>query len=1641
VPPPAPGRESSLPRPVVPSSAPIGAEAPVEEETTELAHLLAEIEHVPEHDRRRLALLHLEVARLMAVSGSDLGEVAERARRAADVCPELAFTHRTLRTYLAAQGRWEDVRETLDAELGVMRSPAARAALHVMRGRVVRDHLDGEQAAADLDRALALDPSSRDAVEALVAHHASRGQWEEVARALAKGAGAAKGGRALALASEAALVRDHVLGRGTEALGLYDAVLEQSPADVLAMEAVERVRGGAGRHDELVDALERQARAENRPRDAFPAWSRASTLAAERLGDTQRALGLLERAAEADPEDPGPLQALADLHRRTGDWEACEAALARRASLASTVQEASLLAAMRATLLEERLSREDDAVDVLAEALRTDPAHPTLNHMLQRLLAGRGESARRVKLAMLEAERIADASRRAAAMYVVGTSCEAAREGGLAVGAYAAALEADPAHRPAFEALRRMYEGTGQYSDLAELLESRIEATRDDAERRTLLRRLAAVREERLGDPAAATDALQRLRETPGTDGGDVATLWDLQRLHAEAGRWTEHLEALRAEADLVDDAEVRAELLWRCGVVHERRREDMTEALDAYSQALEHVPDHRPSLDALLDVAEEVGDWAGYLEHADRGLEGLDEAEKAERLVRTARFAADVVGDEQEAIQRCRRALSHVQDHPLALELLGRAYERGGQWSELAEVMERMAQAAQDPRRRAALRTRLGDLLAEHLESPEEAARVYERVVEEGTAAGGALHGLARVRMRQGNWEALAETYRRAVFLEADARARIPWLRKLAVVTGWRLGRGEAAREVLDEILAVDTEDAWAPRMSYLMSVRDGRWEDAAAALSALASSTDDERLGAALLKEEASIREVRLGEDPTERFVEAVRLAPHDREVLEALDRRAAQETRPAVVLQGWLELAIDPHERAVLLVQLGEALEEAGEETFLEPLDEALEALPGYLPAVRAARRAAGGRGDAHRAARLLQAEGDADVTCRPRARVQALFEAAETWSEELGDPESARACLDAALSVDPADERVARRLGRMLREHQRWHELADALARHAAALPEARRPPVLLERAAVLRDHLRSPGEAAITLERLLRIDRSRPEALTMLGDIYFAQGSWQKAAGAYAEAEKHLEREADPWRHARLRRVEVMAARLGKFREAETLVNDALRAAPGDREFLALLARVRRAARDYDGVEEVLESLIGSAEPDEAVELWLEAGRVALARGDARKLATSFGRAAELSLRAPGRFEPVRAFAGELPAGDAAHILKEVLYRAPSELHSASGPMRLLVAELMAADQKRSAAESEVKVALELVPEEVDAWILLARTTGDRQEAQRALFWALRLDPFRPAIYRTLAGMEETDARTVELSAGAEAVLSVMGGGGTTAGAPPRGDRRLARHQLLSWVVHPDEPAAGLELLAQGGPRLGALHPQPDHGPLTSISRNNEVSLLVDQVARVFGVERYELAATNRTAVGAVFVVEERPTVIVGEHLLDGRERELRFHLGRVFALLSSGGALVHVLPAEQSEALVEALAGQHVSGMGDAQLVQRVGKTLGWMGRRALAGAARTYAASPADATAWRRATALTAVRGGLVACTDVAAARRALHEMAGIPVPAAGSKDAWEVSRTVPLLGELLSYAVSAEYAAARDHVTDSGR
>jgi cellulose synthase operon protein C len=255
------------------------------------------------------------------------------------------------------------------------------------------------------------------------------------------------------------------------ALQLLGPLSAARPTDLTLLGDIVDLSRQTGDRQRQVEALGRFADATREPADRLSLLRQVATLLSD-LGDEVNALSRWNEVLELDANDTGALAALERNVEKNGDYEALAALLARRASLADMVDDVRRIRLHRATVLEQRLGRADEARAEL-EALTASTGD---NLSVLRVLADLHERlGAPLRAAPLWLRASAIAQDRAEAADLSRRGCESYLNGG----------DVDSA--------RRVLEGMGAWAQSPKLLELGVEVER------------------RRGSPQALAEALDEL--------------------------------------------------------------------------------------------------------------------------------------------------------------------------------------------------------------------------------------------------------------------------------------------------------------------------------------------------------------------------------------------------------------------------------------------------------------------------------------------------------------------------------------------------------------------------------------------------------------------------------------------------------------------------------------------------------------------------------------------------------------------------------------------------------------------------------------------------------------------------------------------------------------------------------------------------------------------------------------------------------------------------------------------------------------------------------------------------------------------------------------------------------------------------
>lgn len=1012
--------------------------------------------------------------------------------------------------------------------------------------------------------------------------------------------------QAAALGVQRARLLETALGDKAQAIARYADVLAAHPGDADAVAALENLLGdpehreaaarallpaweAAGDHRKQVAVLNVIAEAAKDSLERIKALRRAAELHTQHLRQPEQAFAALATAARIVPGDAevrAAARAAADEADALDSYaEVLEELLEEDAGPAAIALHREL-----ADVYEKKLNQHEAAVKHLRAVLLLDAKHVEALRALQRLHRAREEWAELVpvieRLALLEADAAArSALDREAAVLAEQKLDDLER----AAANWRLIAGRDVASKDAAAALDRLYADLDKPQELAFALELRRSQEGQGPQGRELAFRLAALRQNRLGDPRGALEVYRQiLAEDPAHEGSRTALDEWARSADADAALAAEILDPVLAktgdhqrrivvrEARLVQAAGAaeRSKLSAEIRVILER---DLGQPEAAFMNALKAFTDGldrdavQPELERLAKQTDAFDQLAEIYESTVEELPPGDE--HALPLLRRAAELREQLGDQEEATRVWQLLLERVPDDRQALDSLGRLLERSQNARSLSEVYAKQAELAADPAERAALLVKA----AEAFEASGEDGRAIE-ALQQAFALGQSrevLKTLERALGRAKRTPEQAEVLARLIEGAADAGEQLALVLRRAAL----LERDEQFTEALRAYGVALSFSATEPQavagLERLLAVESARLEAARLLEGAYRAANDARHL--------VEVLEVRLGEvEPGERLAlllevgqlrealgqSSLALTARLRAFGEAPEHPGAREAleRLATELGAFEELAAaweDALERGVpaplagdlwrrLAVVYGERLSRF--DLAARAWNEVLARDPKDAVVLEQLARIFRTTSQFRELAVVMRRQ--LGLETNPAAQVNLLFDLAALAEDTLSDKAMAAQCYQAVLEREPEEPNAIKFLGRILAETEQWPELAR-----------------LLEREVQLAEHREQEEQA---LELLVRLGRLK---LTRLGDPRGALTTFQEVlrrkpahAGAVGALEE-MARSDNPMKGEAASTLEPVFANEGEHLKLVQMLEAQVTAEPQPAERAALLRKM------------------------------------------------------------------------------------------------------------------------------------------------------------------------------------------------------------------------------------------------------------------------------------------------------------------------------------------------------------------------------------------------------------------------------------------------------------------------------------
>ncbi len=701
------------------------------------------------------------------------------------------------------RGRFDALAAVLSKQADAESNPARASAFEVEAARLYALRLGRtEDALAAAARALSFDPAN----VAAVAEHARllerMGRGDELAGAL--------GGLGQSLADPAdkaavyrlqAEVLEWQLGRRREALAAIERAV-QSGGRARASVAEERLWRVVGRSGELATLqLKRLSEAPSGRAGLGDLGLRLDL--AWRLVDREAAVRVLHGALEAAPGDGAVLDAGVALAFRLGRDRDAALALER---LAETSEDADTRAALwqAAARARERVAGgpPPEALSLWNRVIEARPTEEALT-VFGRLAAQAGDSARTILARRRLAEVAGDGLPRAVLLWELGGAHLAAGDLAGADADFARAIEADPTFLPAFRALARLREASGDVRAAAELYAREARLTKGPVRAADAFRQAARLYANQVRDDAMAGRCLEEVLAIEPEAETDFEVLQVILRARNEDDRLAQVMRRRAAAGTL---PKRRDRLLALAELVYLR---DPVEAAAVLTEAVKLDPTSVTVLLRLAEVETDLGRSSEAIATYKLAIAASSEPRTGSAAwVRIGDVAERALADGEQAVEAYRNALLAAPDELAALAGLARGLTRQRDYVGAAIALRRLATVEAETEARVGYLITLGELLVGPAEDPEGAADAFEQALalEPGHALG--MDRLDSLLTRLDEPSRLAAALGR--YLEVVPAARNRRMRLAALWSG-PLGSTARAVDELHTVVAAAPDDVGA--------------------------------------------------------------------------------------------------------------------------------------------------------------------------------------------------------------------------------------------------------------------------------------------------------------------------------------------------------------------------------------------------------------------------------------------------------------------------------------------------------------------------------------------------------------------------------------------------------------------------------------------------------------------------------------------------------------------------------------------------------------------------------------------------------------------------------------------------------------
>ncbi|HVZ36646.1 MAG TPA: hypothetical protein VG963_29660, partial [Polyangiaceae bacterium] len=414
---------------------------------------------------------------------------------------------------------------------------------------------------------------------------------------------------------------------------------------------------------------------------------------------------------------------------------------------------------------------------------------------------------------------------------------------------YRRVLELAPTHSEALGFLAQHYASEERWEDLVEVFEQSLAAGDPSArDRASDIQDVALLLWKKRQDAASAEPWFARLRKL---DPANQSMLDFYRAFYASDDTAPQLLNILTAAQRVLPSGKEKQAIT--AEIAHlAAGHKDAQKAVEQFKNLLRQDPSNEQAVLALRQLYRKTQNFPALVELLRQRLEGLGPDQSEERLGVLREVAALYRGElaNDTALVSVLNQISQLdpKDVEVARELVG-LYEKLGRWRDLLTSQQRLASLTPDAAEKVELMRAAGRRWLDQFSNVQNATQAFEALLEVSPGDREASDRLKELYKKRRAWPSLFKLYE-AELGRVSGSERQELLQEMARLASERLGRGDEATKIYQQILEGDPHNAQALSALERQAERSKDWPTLAEALERRAEQAEGPQQKLAVLQ-----------------------------------------------------------------------------------------------------------------------------------------------------------------------------------------------------------------------------------------------------------------------------------------------------------------------------------------------------------------------------------------------------------------------------------------------------------------------------------------------------------------------------------------------------------------------------------------------------------------------------------------------------------------------------------------------------------------------------------------------------------------------------------------------------------------------